>query len=99
MERIINHKVSMPSKDVVDEKSEKINLDLSNNNSKICIKNKQMEELSTVKSSQDKEIRDGYYFLRLLYSEKSRILKMADEMDKELEVLQSDVRFIFPFFL
>jgi hypothetical protein len=39
------------------------------------------------------EVRDGHYFLKLLHHEKARILKLAEDTEKELEVLQSDVRF------
>lgn len=38
------------------------------------------------------EEKDGNYFLKLLNAEKSRILKIADDTEKELEQLQSDVR-------
>lgn len=38
------------------------------------------------------EIKDGNYFLKLLNAEKSRILRIADEAEKELQQLQSDVR-------
>ena len=49
-------------------------------------------EKESIKSSEN-EVRDGNYFLKVLLVEKMRILALADETEKELEVLQSDVRF------
>lgn len=37
------------------------------------------------------ELKDGHYFLGILYAEKARILKIADDTEKELLVLQSNV--------
>lgn len=70
------------------EKSENF-VDLSNNNNNNCINNKTMEIEKN--SSDSEEVRDGHYFLRLLYNEKARILKLADETEKELNIIQSDV--------
>lgn len=39
------------------------------------------------------ELKDGNYFLRILNAEKTRILKLADDTEKELFVLQSSVSF------
>jgi hypothetical protein len=94
MERVINHSEVMPSTEIVTEKSETKNVDLSNNNDKSV--NSKNIEMDTTNPSL-KEIKDGYYFLRLLFSEKSRILKMADDTEKELEELQSNVSSLFFF--
>jgi Guanylate-kinase-associated protein (GKAP) protein len=37
------------------------------------------------------ESKDGHYFLRLLHTEKTRILKLAQDLEDELFQLQSDV--------
>jgi hypothetical protein len=88
MERVINHSEVMPSTQIETEKSENnVELSSNNNNNSVCIKNTEIETTSEAL----KEVRDGYYFLRLLFTEKARILKLADDAEKELEVLQSDV--------
>lgn len=38
------------------------------------------------------ELKDGHYFRKLVNNEKSRILSLADEHEKELQQLQSNVR-------
>jgi hypothetical protein len=86
MESVINKNI-LPST----EKSENNNIDISNNNN---IFNEKMEIENCVKSSSECEIKDGNYFLKLLNVEKTRILKIADEMESELKDLQSDVSFI-----
>lgn len=68
--------------------SQETSIDISNNNNNVCVNNKM--EIETIKSPQT-EVKDGNYFLRLLNDEKMRILKLADEAEKELELLQSDV--------
>lgn len=45
-------------------------------------------------SSAQGETKDGHYFLQLLIVERSRILKMADDMEKDLELAQADVSLI-----
>lgn len=45
---------------------------------------------SQIKSTNG-ELKDGHYFLAILMTEKARILKMADETEKELLHLQSNV--------
>lgn len=52
------------------------------------------------------EIKDGNYFLKLVHTEKMRILKIADDTEKELLQLQSDVSwrrnffvYVFDFFM
>lgn len=66
----------------------------SENNNCVEVSNKNTMEVETKPSvkSPEFEEKDGHYFLRLLNSEKSRILKMAEDLDNELQVLQSDVR-------
>ena len=86
MESVINEKI-LPST----EKSENNNIDISNNNN---IFNEKMEIANCVKSSSESEIKDGHYFLKLLNAEKARILKIADEVDSELNDLQSDVTYL-----
>jgi hypothetical protein len=71
--------------------SQETSIDLSNNNNNVCVNNKM--EIETILSPQT-EVRDGHYFLKLLSVEKSRILKLADDFEKELEHLQSDVSFL-----
>jgi hypothetical protein len=39
---------------------------------------------------------DGHHFLKLLSSQKSRILKLANDAEKELEKIPADVRAKFP---
>ncbi|KAG5681880.1 hypothetical protein PVAND_011287 [Polypedilum vanderplanki] len=86
MEEVIKHNEVLTSAEVSVEKSEK-NLELiNNNNNSVSSKNMQIETANTPL----KEIKDGYYFLRLLFNEKTRILKLADDAEKELEILQSD---------
>jgi hypothetical protein len=58
------------------------NNNMINNNN--CI-DKKVDEIET---------KDGHYFLDLLKTEKARILKLAEDAEKELEVLQSDVNII-----
>lgn len=65
-------------------------LQASENNNNIEYKNMEMAKL--IKSPESTEAKDGNYFLRLLNSEKTRILKLADETETELKALQSDVR-------
>jgi len=84
MESVINKNI-LPST----EKSENNNIDISNNNN---IFNEKMEIENCVKSPSESEIRDGHYFLKLLDVERTRILKIADEVESELKDLQSDVR-------
>ncbi|XP_070509237.1 disks large-associated protein 1-like isoform X2 [Chironomus tepperi] len=83
MESETNNKNILPSK----EKSENNNVDISNNN---IFNEKMMEIGNCVKSPSESEIRDGHYFLKLLNAEKTRILKIADEVESELKDLQSD---------
>ena len=47
-------------------------------------------ESCSVKSPSESGIEDVHYFLKLLSSEKTRILKIADEVESELKDLQSD---------
>lgn len=68
-------------------------IELSNNNNNVVNVNKTIEMESS--KSPEIEVRDGNYFLKLLNSEKTRILQIADETEKELEALQSNVRFLF----
>jgi hypothetical protein len=82
MESVINENI-LPST----EKSENNNIDISNNNN---IFNEKMEVGNCVKSPPESEIKDGHYFLKLLNAEKARILKIADEVESELNDLQSD---------
>ena len=42
-------------------------------------------------SSAQGETKDGHYFLQLLIVERNRILKMADDMEKDMELAQADV--------
>lgn len=88
MEHIISKEdaVSVP----VIAESQQTSIDISNNNNNVCENNKM--EIETIKSPET-EVRDGNYFLRLLNTEKIRILKLADDAEKELEDLQSDVSF------
>lgn len=44
-------------------------------------------------SSTQGETKDGHYFLQLLNVERNRILKMADDMEKDLELAQADVSY------
>lgn len=55
-----------------------------------CVNQKANEMESEVKSPQS-ETKDGHFFLRLVCDEKARILKMAEETEKELLHLQSNV--------
>lgn len=91
MERIVNK-----DSPVVAESQKSI--ELSNNNNNINVNNKiEMESELKGKLTTESEVKDGNYFLKLLDSEKTRILKLAEEAEKELEVLQSDVRIFFLF--
>lgn len=54
-----------------------------------AIKNEEMEP--EIQSPKD-DIKDGHYFLKLVHTEKERILKIADVTEQELLQLQSDVR-------
>lgn len=65
-----------------------VNSDYIASDKEIC--GKQMEP--EIVSSPLAEIKDGHYFLGILYAEKSRILAIADEHEKELLQLQSNVR-------
>lgn len=93
-EPIIEEKVIVMERVVSEESSategsqESIEISTRNNNN-ICVDNKM--EMESIKSTES-EVRDGHYFLKVLMVEKLRILKIADETEKELEVLQSDVR-------
>lgn len=98
---VMEHIISKDEADkaVMIQESQGTIIDLSNNNN-VCVNNKMENE--TIISPQT-EVKDGHYFLRLLNIEKSRILKLADEAEKELELLQSDVSFfmldVLKFFL
>jgi hypothetical protein len=83
MDRII-------SKESPAVKESQQSIELSNNNNNVVNVNK--AEMESIKSPEI-EVHDGNYFLKLLNNEKTRILKIADETEKELEVLQSNVRF------
>lgn len=48
-------------------------------------------ENSSLKMPKKSEKRDGNYFLAILKVEKSRILKLAEEAEKDLMKLQVDV--------
>lgn len=48
-------------------------------------------EMNSELKSPIAELKDGNFFLKLLNAEKSRILKVADDVEKELTQLQSDV--------
>lgn len=52
---------------------------------------KATEEMNSEIKSPIAELKDGHFFLKLLHTEKSRILKVADDVEKELTQLQSDV--------
>lgn len=83
MENCVIDKV-MPSTEIAKSENNNI-IEISNNNNNNVYKN--MEAL--LKSPESAE-KDGHYFLRLLNDEKSRILKIADDIENELKVLQSD---------
>lgn len=90
MESVVNE-IILPST----EKSDNNNISkLSDNNN---ILNEKMEIVNCEKSSSESDIKDGHYFLKLLNSEKTRILKIAEEVENELKDLQSDVS-IYYFF-
>lgn len=82
---IVMEQVIIEESPAVTESHESIEISNLNNNN-VCV------EKESIKSSEN-EVRDGNYFLKVLMVEKLRILKLADETEKELEVLQSDVRF------
>jgi hypothetical protein len=76
---LMDNVVNGVEKNVVSEKKI-VNIEESNINGKIM-------DLDA-KSS---DIKDGHYFLRLLNNEKTRILTVAADTEKELEKLQSEV--------
>ena len=86
---IVMEHVIIEESPAVTESHESIEISNLNNNN-VCVDTKMEKE--SIKSSEN-EVRDGNYFLKVLLVEKMRILALADETEKELEVLQSDVRF------
>jgi hypothetical protein len=93
MENIVNSVMSS----VVEQKESEIVKINNNNNNNINDRNKIEEEnfvkmeVEPTKAEVESEVKDGNYYLKLLAVEKARILRMADDAEKELEVLQSDV--------
>lgn len=81
-ESLMDRVVSSPEQSIVNE--EKVVINGCEN-----IKNGEMESSDT--KSPNNELKDGHYFLRLLNVEKTRILNVAAETEKELEELQSNV--------
>jgi hypothetical protein len=57
-----------------------------------AINNKINGEMDSETKLSNNELKDGNYFLRLLNDEKARILKIAEDTEKEFEQFQSDVR-------
>lgn len=91
MESVIND-IILPSTEKSDDKNK---CNLSNNNN---IFNEKMQIENCEEPSSESDIKDGHYFLKLLNAEKTRILKIADEVENELKDLQSDVNIFIYFF-
>jgi hypothetical protein len=111
MEQIVNNVVSSKSVDEPDKIVVVVNNNCDVSNKNIMNNIEKTMEAPTTSESNDPQLKDGNYFLRILELEKTRILKKADDTEKELQQLQSDVSllnemtlldllfivFIFPF--
>lgn len=82
-ERIVDRIVSSPEPIIVSK--EKIT------NGSFVNQPETKSEMDLEINSPQSESKDGHYFLRLVIAEKSRILAIADEHEKELQQLQSSV--------
>lgn len=84
------HEISM---DTVVKTAEKVVLsaEVIINNNNQC-ESQTNGKMATETKAPQAETKDGHYFLVLLHNEKARIMKLAQDMEDELEQLQSDVR-------
>lgn len=85
-ESLMDKIMSCPAENVAGEVKIVNNYLAASNNNIITDSEMEIEE-----KSPKAEIKDGHYFLKLLYVEKARILKIAEEAEKELEMLQANV--------
>ena len=90
-ENLVNEVVIASEQKVSNEEKIVSNNCEASNSRNSDIANQSEDKMETQVKATNGELKDGHYFLGILNVEKSRILKMADDTEKELTMLQSSV--------